>query len=107
MITPTEELELRQAATDAWRMTWGQVPPETLTPEQAFTEGHYLGLARGFMACRETLAEMTRMREKKLEWLKNDTNSLRQDLRLAQQECNMLWLALVIVVVAGVWVAMR
>lgn len=57
MITPTEELELRQASADAWHMTWGQAPPKTLTPEQAFTEGHYIGLASGVLACRRTRME--------------------------------------------------
>lgn len=57
MITPTEELELRQASAEAWRATWGQAPPKTLTPEQAFTEGHYIGLASGVLACRQVRME--------------------------------------------------
>jgi len=56
-LTPTDELAIRHASADAWHMTWGQAPPKTLTPEQAFTEGHYIGMASGVLACRQVRME--------------------------------------------------
>jgi hypothetical protein len=53
--TPTEELEMRQLAAEAWSLTWSNATD--LTPEQSFTEGYLLAFWSGVVAIRKVRLE--------------------------------------------------
>jgi hypothetical protein len=54
-IPPHTELRMRQCGEAVWNATCAHDPD--ITPKQAFTEGHYIGMASGVLACRQVRME--------------------------------------------------